>query len=74
MTIRVHESDGTFDHVVHLEENSTKFSLQYHTKYKKIRRRRWAPDQAGDDGDEDDGEDGDAKKSSESSRVVDTTS
>jgi hypothetical protein len=37
ITIRIHEPDGTFDHVIHLEEPSHKYDLIYHTKYKRLR-------------------------------------
>lgn len=37
LTIRVHEPEGTFDHVVLVDDTYHKFDLQYHTKYKRLR-------------------------------------
>ncbi|RKO92683.1 Bromodomain-containing protein [Blyttiomyces helicus] len=38
-TIRVHEPNGTFDTEVTLEDIEKQFDIQYHTKYKRIRRK-----------------------------------
>ena len=35
MTVRVHEPDGTFDHVLAVEEKTHNFELLYHTKYRR---------------------------------------
>lgn len=37
LTVRVHEPDGVFDHVVTVEERSHHFDLPYHTKYKRVK-------------------------------------
>jgi transcription initiation factor TFIID subunit 2 len=42
LTIRIHEPDGTFDHVILLEEYSHRFDLLYHTKYKRLRNNKKA--------------------------------
>ncbi|KAI9090462.1 hypothetical protein DFS34DRAFT_637443 [Phlyctochytrium arcticum] len=38
-TIRVHEPGGTYDTEVHIEDTDKQFDIQYHTKYKRIRRK-----------------------------------
>eukprot|EP00158_Paraphelidium_tribonemae_P009272 Partr_v1_DN28819_c0_g2_i5_m33142 putative TAF2 RNA polymerase II, TATA box binding protein (TBP)-associated factor len=40
LTVRVHEPDGTFDHVVAVEERLHHFELLYHTKYKRQRQNK----------------------------------
>ncbi|KAI8818584.1 uncharacterized protein EV422DRAFT_498747 [Fimicolochytrium jonesii] len=37
--IRIHEPGGTYDTEVHLEEQDKQYDIQYHTKYKRIRRK-----------------------------------
>ncbi|KAI9203514.1 uncharacterized protein BJ171DRAFT_509817 [Polychytrium aggregatum] len=38
-TIRIHEPSGTFDTEVQIEDIEKQFDVQYHTKYKRIRRK-----------------------------------
>lgn len=40
LLIRVHEQEGTFDHVVHIDDLTHRFELPYHTKIKKARKKR----------------------------------
>lgn len=41
MTIRIHEADGTpYEHIVEINEASTKFEIPYNTKYKRLKRSR----------------------------------
>ena len=41
MTIRIHEADGTpYEHIIEIKEASTKFDIQYNTKYKRLKRSR----------------------------------
>ena len=62
----MHESDGTFDHVVHVDEFKNRFELPYHTKYKKIKRRKYALEATViEDGDEEGGDDAKDRKDKE---------
>ncbi|TPX68903.1 hypothetical protein SpCBS45565_g02812 [Spizellomyces sp. 'palustris'] len=38
-TIRIHEPGGTYDTEVHIEDLEKQYDIQYHTKYKRIRRK-----------------------------------
>lgn len=40
LTIRVHEPEGTFDHVVRLDDKLHLFELNYHTKYRRLRQQK----------------------------------
>ena len=42
LIVRVHEPDGTFDHVVQIDDWSHRFSLLYRTKYKRLRNNKKA--------------------------------
>ncbi|KAI3639534.1 hypothetical protein MIR68_002228 [Amoeboaphelidium protococcarum] len=37
LVIRIHEPDGTFDHVVRIEDREHQFNINYHTKYKRLK-------------------------------------
>ncbi|KNC99010.1 uncharacterized protein SPPG_05960 [Spizellomyces punctatus DAOM BR117] len=38
-TIRIHEPGGTYDTEVHIDDLEKQYDIQYHTKYKRIRRK-----------------------------------
>lgn len=40
LLIRVHEQEGVFDHSVHIDDFSHRFELPYHTKIRKMRKKR----------------------------------
>lgn len=42
LIVRVNEPDGTFDHIVQIDDWSHRFDLLYHTKYKRLRNNKKA--------------------------------
>ncbi|KAI8912322.1 hypothetical protein DFJ77DRAFT_511868 [Powellomyces hirtus] len=41
--IRIHEPGGTYDTEIHIEDGEKQYDIQYHTKYKRIRRKPVPP-------------------------------
>lgn len=37
LTVRLHEAEGTFDHIISIDQPTQKFELPFHTKYKRMR-------------------------------------